>query len=171
MTSQLKALGPYRIEKAEEYAPGGSESSYAEMVRVRGSKPKPPYFMVPSHLYKHSESELGLYLFERKNLWRALGKALNLKIDISGKEIMVNFPISLFPDVAKIVPFVRKRGLTGKPELAKSIGGATQFKKRARHKTTQNESRLKENNLPHTIAPYTPKRDTIRGEKDGGQGC
>ena len=108
MTFQLKSLGPYRIERSEEYAPGGSDSSYAEMVRVRGSKPKPPYFMVPSHLYKHSESELGLYLFERKNLWRALGKALNLKIDISGKEIMVNFPISLFPDIAKIVPFVRK---------------------------------------------------------------
>ena len=171
MTFQLKTLGPYRIEKAEEYAPGGSESSYVEIIRVRGSGPDPPCFIVPSHLFKHSESELGLYLNDRKNLWRALRKLLKVRIDITDKEIMVNFPISLFPDVAKIVPFVRKRGLTGKSELAKSIGGATQFKKRARHKTTQNESRLKENNLPHTIAPYTPKRDTISGQKDGGQGC
>ena len=108
MTSQLKALGPYRIERSEEYIPGSSDNSYAEMIRVRGSRPKPPYFLVPSHIYKYSESEIGLYLNGRKNLWRALGKLLRVKIDITDKEIMVNFPISLFPDVAKIVPFVRK---------------------------------------------------------------
>lgn len=37
-----------------------------------------------------------------------MGKLLKVKIDISNKEIMVNFPISLFPEVSKIVPFVRK---------------------------------------------------------------
>ncbi len=153
MTFQLKTLGPYRIEKAEEYAPGGSESSYAEIIRVRGSSPDPPCFMVPSHLFKHSESELGLYLKERKNLWRALGKLLNVKIDISDGEIMLHFPVSLFPEVAGIVPFVRKRGLTGKPELAKSIGGATQFKKRERHKTKQINPDSEGKNPSHMFTP------------------
>ena len=108
MTFQLKSVGPYRIEPTEEYIPGAADNSYAEMIRVRGSKPEPPYFVVPSHLYKYSESELGLYLHERKNLWRELGKLLKARIDISDRETMVNFPISLFPDVAKIVPFVKK---------------------------------------------------------------
>ncbi len=108
MTFQLKTLGPYRIERSEEYAPGSQTGTYEEMIRIRGSKPEPPVFMVPSHLYKYSESELGLYLHERKNLWRQLGKLLGIEIDIHDKEIMVSFPISMFPKVSKIVPFVRK---------------------------------------------------------------
>lgn len=108
MTFQLKTLGPYRIERSADNVLGAQDNSYAEMIRVRGSKPKPPYFMVPSHLYKYSESELGLYLNERKNLWRALGELLKIRIDVTDMEIMANFPIALFPDVAKIVPFVRK---------------------------------------------------------------
>ncbi len=109
MTFQLKSLGPFRIEKSEEYVPGGQDNSYAEMIRVKGSKPEPPYFMVPSHLFKYSESELGLYLNERKNLWRQLGKLLKEHVDIHSEELMVHFPISMFPEVAKIVSFVRKR--------------------------------------------------------------
>lgn len=108
MTFQLKSLGPYRIERTEEYIPGAQENSYAEMIRIRGSKPEPPVFMVPSHLYKYSESELGLYLKERKNLWRELGVLLGVEIDIHDNELMVNFPISMFPKVSEIVPFVRK---------------------------------------------------------------
>jgi phosphoenolpyruvate synthase/pyruvate phosphate dikinase len=68
VTFCIGTLGPYRIERSEEYTPGGPDNSYAELIRVRGSKPVPPFFMVPSHLYKHSETELGLYLKERKNL-------------------------------------------------------------------------------------------------------
>jgi hypothetical protein len=107
---QLKQLDPYRIERTEEYIPGAADNSYAEMIRVRGSKTEPPYFMVPSHLYKYSETEMGLYIHERKNLWRQLGKLLGIEIDISDPELMVHFPISMFTEVAKIVPFVRKRG-------------------------------------------------------------
>ena len=109
MTFQLKTLGPYRIERSEEYAPGSQTGTYEEMIRIRGSKPEPPVFMVPSHLYKYSESELGLYLKERKNLWRQLGKLLGVEIDIHDQELMINFPISMFPKVDEIVPFMRKR--------------------------------------------------------------
>ena len=165
MTFQLKTLGPYRIERSEDNIPGAQDNSYAEMIRVRGSKPEPPYFMVPSHLYKYSEYDLGLYLFERKNLWRELGKLLEIKIDISDREIMVNFPISLFPDVAKIVPFVKKRGLSGNSDLAKAIGKDTQFTKATRHKMKQNHeiTVLKDVNRPITLDTYTgnkiPGRD------------
>ena len=108
MTFQLKSLGPFRIERSEEYISGAQDNSYAEMIRVKGSKPKPPFFLVPSHVFKYSEKELGLYLNERKNLWRPLGKLLKVKIDITDKEIMVHFPISLFPELVKVIPLVRK---------------------------------------------------------------
>ena len=141
---QLKQVDPYRIEPTEEHIPGAQDNSYAEMIRVRGSKPEPPHYVVPSHLYKYSETELGLYLHERKNLWRELGKLLEIKIDISDREIMANFPISLFPDVAKIVPFVKKRGSFRNPELAKRFGRNTQFAKGTRHKHKESRSEFNE---------------------------
>jgi len=112
MTFWLRDLGSqYKVEKTEDWdCCEGNEKSYGEMIRIRGSSPEPPYFMVPSHLYKYSETELGLYLKERKNLWRPLGKILNQRIDIHDAELMIHFPISRFNEVAEIVPFVRKRG-------------------------------------------------------------
>ena len=155
MTFQLKTLGPYRIEKAEEYAPGGSESSYAEIIRVRGSGPDPPCFMVPSHLFKHSESELGLYLNDRKNLWRALRKLLKVRIDITDKEIMLNFPISLFPDVAKIVPFVKKRGSQKLPPKAIAKRDALNAKRHTDKMKQNNKiAILKDVNRPITLDTY-----------------
>ena len=109
MTFRPGDLGPYRIERSEEYVPGGSDNSYAGMIRVRGSKLVPPFFMVPSHLYKHSETELGLYLKERKNIWRSLGKVLGEPVDIHEAELVLHFLISRFNDVARIVPFLRKK--------------------------------------------------------------
>lgn len=108
MTFQLKKLGSFKVEKADDWG-NDPDSSYSEMIRVRGSKIEPPMFLVPSHLYKYSETELGLYLKDHKNLWRALGKLLNEEIDIHEAELMIHFPISMFPEVAEIVPFVRKR--------------------------------------------------------------
>jgi len=80
------------------------------MIRIRGSSPEPPYFMVSSHLYKYSETELALYMKDHKNYWRPLGKILNQRIDIHDVELMIHFPISKFSEVARVVPFVRKRG-------------------------------------------------------------
>jgi len=101
----------YKVEKTEDWdCCEGNEKSYGEMIRIRGSSPEPPYFMVPSHLYKYSETELALYMKDHKNYWRPLGKILNQRIDIHDAELVIHFPISRFNEIAEIVPFVRKRG-------------------------------------------------------------
>ncbi len=150
MSFSLQTLGSYKVERTEDYD---------EMIRVKGSKPEPPHFMAPSHLYKYSETELGFYLKERKNLWMPLGKLLNLKIDIHEAELMIHFPVSMFPKIAEIVPFVKKRGLSGNPERAKVIGKSTQFTTETRHKTEQNELNLKDRracqvNTPDTLEAF-----------------
>jgi hypothetical protein len=141
MTFQLGRLGSYRVERTEEYIPGGSDNSYAEMIRVRGSKADPPIFMVPSHLYKYSETELGLYLKELKNRWRPLGRILDQRFDISNAELMIHFPISKFSEVARIVPFVRKRGSGIQSEAFKEARRLTQFRAKNGDKTGQNETK------------------------------
>ena len=143
MTFKLEQLGSYRIERTPDWS-NDSNKTFGEMIRVKGSKPKPPYFDVPSHVYKFSERDLGIYLKDHKNLWRQLGKLLNERIDISDEELMVHFSISLFPKIAKIVPFIRKRGLSGKSELAKTIGMNTQFAKDTRHKMRKNNLNFNE---------------------------
>ena len=109
MTLNLNELGPYRIERSEEYGDDPSAKSFCEIVRVKGTKPE-PYFSVVSHLYKYSETELALYLKDKKNLWRPLGKLLNEDIDISDSEVVLRFPVRKFKEIARIVPFVKKRG-------------------------------------------------------------
>jgi hypothetical protein len=107
----LSQLGPYRIERTEEYDYiETSDKSYAEMIRVKGSISDPPEFTTPSHLYKYSETELGLYLKDKKNQWRPLGTLLNKTIYISDEEMDFIFPVEMFPKVAAIVTFIRKRG-------------------------------------------------------------
>ena len=110
MTFQLKQLGQYRVEGSEEFIPKGDNNSYAEIIRVRGSSPEPLLFTIPSHLYKYSETELGLYLKDRKNAWDKLGKVLGIQIDRSNDELMLHFPIEKFQSVASIITFVKKRG-------------------------------------------------------------
>ena len=105
----LSQLGPYRIEKTEEYDFAETTGkSYCEMIRVKGSISDPPCFTTQSHLYKFSDTELALYMKDKKNLWRPLGKLLDKKINISDEEMDFIFPVEMFPKVAKIVPFVRK---------------------------------------------------------------
>ena len=117
MSFELKKLGPFRIERTEDYDQCPFDKSYCELIRVKGSRPGPS-FNVVSHVYKYSETELALYMKDKKNLWRDLGKLLNEDIDISDEEIILRFPISKFRDMAGIVPLMRKRG-SGKlsPEL------------------------------------------------------
>ncbi|AGO61373.1 MULTISPECIES: hypothetical protein [Ferroplasma] len=69
----LNQLEKFKIKRKDD-----SYLSYYTLIRVRGSKPV-PCFAVPSHLYKYSEHELGLYLKYHKNYWGKLGKFMNTK--------------------------------------------------------------------------------------------
>ena len=119
MSSRLSGLGPYRIERTEDYDEAEDRSCH-EIIRVRGSRLETPAFITPSHLFKYSDSELALYLKDKKNLWTSLGKLLNVDIDISDEEIILRFPVEMFPEVARVIPLVRKRGQTSLSEAEKN---------------------------------------------------
>lgn len=146
MSFSLQSLGSYCIEKTEDYD-FSDDKTFVEMIRVKGSESEPPYFTVPSHLYKYSETELGLYLKDHKNLWRPLGNLLNIKIHISNQELDVRFPISMFPKVSEIVPFVKKRGKGIQSDAFKEARSKTQFKrKKYGGKMEENEPNFKDKN-------------------------
>lgn len=130
MTFKLEQLGPFRVEQTEDYKVKFHDNSYGEMIRIRGSKYNPPVFAVPSHVFKFSESELGLYLCDHKNLWRSLGNLLRIHIDISDQELIVRFPITKFHEVNQIVRFIRKRG-------QHDLKGAEKELRRCRFKSTR----------------------------------
>jgi hypothetical protein len=138
VTFELKQPGPFRVERTEEYDLV-KDKNYAQIIRVRGSKPKPPIFMVPSHLYKFSESELALYLKDRKNLWRPLGRLLDEDVDVSDEEIILRFPVSRFPEVAEIVPFIRKK-TRKKPLSAEERERASHLREKRKDIMKQNDS-------------------------------
>lgn len=105
----LRDLGPYRIERSEDYSDCiDGDKSYCEIIRVKGSRTRGPCFTDPSHLFKYSDTELALYLKDRKNNWKQLGKILGLDVEISDPEIIMVFEASKFPQVSRIIPFVRK---------------------------------------------------------------
>jgi len=124
VTFWLKDLGSqYKIERTEDWEDcEGDEKSYAEMIRVKHSKPvyrkginpltgKPNriYYM-PSHLYKYSKTEVGLYLKDRKSVWSQLAKITAEeygKFDPAEEDFI--FPINKFPEVAKLIQFRQKR--------------------------------------------------------------
>jgi len=123
-TFWLRDLGSqYRIERTEDWEDcQGDEKSYGEMIRVKDSKPvfrkginpltgKPNriYYM-PSHLYKYSETEVGLYLKDHKSVWRKLAKITGEKYGkFDPHEEDFIFPIDKFPEVAKLIQFRQKR--------------------------------------------------------------
>ena len=109
MTFSVRALGSYRVDRTEDPGDYG-DRSYSEIIRVKGSRPDPPGFLMPSHVYKYSESHLGIYLKDHKNAWRDLSRMLGQSIDISDEEIIIIFPLSIFKDVTRIIPLVHKRG-------------------------------------------------------------
>jgi len=123
-TFWLRDLSPqYKVERTEDWEDcQGDEKSYGEMIRVRDSKPvyrqgknpltgKPNriYYM-PSHLYKYSERELGLYMKDHRNLWPKLAKITGENFnDFDPDEEDFIFPIEKFPEIAKLVQFREKR--------------------------------------------------------------
>ena len=155
----LKDLGPYRIERSEDYDQClDGDKSFCEVIRVRGSKAEIPAFIIPSHLFRYSDSELALYLKDKKNLWCTLGKILNEEIDISENEIVLRFPVSKFRDVTGIVPFVRKRGLAeASEEKRKSLSeGMSKVRsvigKNTQHSLDKIEQTNKNRVLPNPLA-------------------
>jgi len=166
MTFRLGMLGPYRVERTEEYISGGSDNSYAEMIRVRKSRDNPPIFQVPSHLYKYSETDLGLYLKEGKNLWRPLGRIVDQTIDISGTELMIHFPSYNFNEVAGIVPFVRKRGNGIQSEAFKEARRLTQFRAKNGGKRGQNEQKTGGKTIEGKIVSSPLKVRLISDKRD-----
>ena len=98
-----------------------------------------------------------------------MGKLLNVKIDISDGEIMLHFPVSLFPEVAGIVPFVRKRG-SGKLSPEATARRDALNAKRHTGKINQIKPNLIQTVHGGNITLDT-FGDTIRGEKDGGPRC
>jgi len=123
-TFWLRDLGSqYKVERTEDWEDcQGDEKSYGEMIRVKDSKPvfrkginpltgKPNriYYM-PSHLYKYSETEVGLYLKDHKSVWPKLAKITGEKYGkFDPHEEDFIFPIEKFPEVAKLIQFRQKR--------------------------------------------------------------
>ena len=138
-------MGKFKIDRAEDYdnaRKDGLDLSYYTLIRVRGSKPA-ECFAVPSHLYKYSEHELGLYLKDHKNYWGKLGKLLGIDIEISDEEAVFIFPVKLFNEVAKIVRLVKSKA----------------------RKTPMNEYERK--NAADRLMNYTKKIQNIGGQNRG----
>jgi len=126
-TFWLKDLGSQcKVERTEDWENyQGDEKSYGEMIRVKDSKPvyrqgKDPltgkpnriYYM-PSHLYKYSKTELGLYMKDHKYLWPRLAEITKEdfgQFDADEEDFI--FPIDKFPEIAKLVQFREKRKIS-----------------------------------------------------------
>jgi len=127
VTFWLRDLGSqYKVERTEDWEDcQGDKKSYGEMIRVKDSKPvyrlgknpltgKPNriYYM-PSHLYKYSEKELGLYMKDHRNLWPKLAKITGENFNgFDTDEEDFIFPIEKFPEIAKLVQFREKRKIS-----------------------------------------------------------
>ena len=156
MTFRLSFLGQYRVERTEDYD-NYTDKSYSEIIRVRGSKSESPAFSMPSHIFKYSESELGLCLKDKKNKWRNLAKLLNSDIDISDEEIILVFPRSRFREVSRIMPLVRKRGMAMASDDDKKnlIARLQNNGKKSPNKMKQTETILDQNSKGHNITLET----------------
>lgn len=142
--SILLSLGikkKYKIEKPEASDDLNIDSPYKEIIRVKASHPLKPVFATPSHLYKYSYFQFGLYLKDHNNLWIKLGKLLNQEVDDSDQEVIFIFPYAKFEDVSKIVPFLKN----GRTEEVKLESNKKEVKLKSTqkhtHKTMQNTSK------------------------------
>ena len=152
----LSQLGPFKIEPTEDYqfATTDEDRSYCEMIRIRGSPSDPPGFAMPSHLYKISDQKLAIYAKDKKNLWRPLGKLLNVQVVVSDEEMDFIFPVEMFSEVAKIVPLVMKRGRhEGTLTREERERGKANLSKYRKEKMKQNNPAL-HSSLPHGIITF-----------------
>ena len=149
--TNLNDLGPYKIEKAVDYGLLEDHSLEA-IIKVRRSRPNPPFFPSGSYLFKYSDKDLGLYLKDRKNAWRDLSRILGINIDIHELEIILVFPVSMFHDVSKVIPFRRKRGISSMNDFQKQD---RIFRFRTPRNGRQNESTLRDNASSHSLHPLS----------------
>jgi hypothetical protein len=161
--TDLRDLGPYKIEKAIDYGLL-EDRSLETIIKVKRSHPDPPFFPVESHLFKYSDRELGLYLKDRKNAWRDLSKILRIDIDIHEPEVILIFPVSMFKEIAKVIPFRKKRG-------SATMTDAQKHDRILRLKTSRNGmqkgSRLNDKSSCHILHPIKSDRTLDMFKEDG----
>jgi len=158
VTFWLRDLGSqYKIERTEDWADSeGYERSYTEIIRVKDSMPvkhkgRDPLtsklnkiHYMPSHLYKYSETELGLYMKDHRSIWAQLAEITGEQFnEFDRDEEDFIFPIEKFPEIAKLVQFRQKR------------------------KTSESERERLRENIAKVRANRLRNRDKISGKNDG----
>ena len=161
--TDLRDLGPYKIEKAVDYGLLEDHSLEA-IIKVRRSRPNPPFFPSGSYLFKYSDKELGLYLKDRKNAWRDLSELLGIDIDIHDSEIILVFPFPMFKEIVKVIPFRKKRGSAFLTDVQKRD---RILRLKSPRNGRQNKSRLNDKTSRHILHPLKSKR-TLDSFKGGG---
>jgi hypothetical protein len=157
-TFWLRDLGSqYKVERTEDWEDcQGDEKSYGEMIRARDSLPtyrsgtspitgKPNRILyMPSNLYKYSETELGLYMKDHRNLWPKLAEITGENFNgFDPDEEDFIFPIEKFPEIAKLVQFRQKR------------------------KTSESERERLRENMAKVRAKLSKSKDKISGNNKG----
>jgi len=163
VTFWLKELGSqYKIERTEDWEDcQGEEKSYGEMIRVKDSLPtyrngtspvtgKPNrIFYMSSNLYKYSETELGLYMKDHRNLWPKLAKITGENFnDFDPDEEDFIFSIKKFPEVAKLIQFREKKKI---PQGLTEGRKKTMFKPKHGYKDKMKGVNLRDNESGNAI--------------------
>ena len=161
--TNLNDLGPYKVEKGIDYGLL-EDRSYEQVIKVKRSRPDPPFFPVESHLFKYSDNELGLYLKDRKNDWGDLSRILGIDIDIHEPEIILVFPVSRFKDISRVIPFRKKRGSSAMTDAQKHD---RIFRFKTPRNGKQNVSNLNDKSSRHILHPFKSER-TLDSFKGGG---
>ena len=161
--TDLNDLGPYKVEKAIDYGLL-DDHSWETIIKVKRSHPDPPFFPSESYLFKYSDHELGLYLKDRKNAWKDLSRILHVDIDIHEPEIILVFPVSMFQEIARVIPFRKKRGSATMTDAQKHD---RIFRFKTPRNGKQNESRLNDKSSRHILHPFKTER-TLDAFKGGG---
>ena len=152
--TDLNDIGPYKVEKAIDYDLL-EDRSYGFIIKVKRSHPEPPFFPSESYLFKYSDHELGLYLRDRKNAWRDLSRILRIDIDIHEPEIILVFPVSMFKEIARLIPFRKKRGSAFLTDVQKRD---RILRLKSPRNGRQNKSRLNDKTSRHILHPLKSKR-------------
>lgn len=171
----LKDLGQdFKIERTEDWEDCvSSNKSYAEMIRVRGSHdsyrigkspitglPNKVHFM-PSHVYKYSETHLGLYMKDRRKTWSRLAEITDEQLNSFDpwEEVFI-FPIETFPEIAEILDFRRRKHIS--PEQRKRLSEKMKSVRESKGKKSVN---LDPKSNTQNVSLNTNFNDSMSGHK------